>query len=102
MLFVEINGKRTSGLNIMGTYLQIQFNCSGGMISRLQSFKKVEVEPDANEHQVFCLCAVMFQKYYAEDSSWDSLDENSILWDSALEDVLIQCNEGFLVTIQTV
>ncbi len=95
---VIINEKRTSGLDIIGTFLQIQLQCSGRIHARINNFHAVNGNVD--EKQLFCMCAVLFQKHYVADSSWDALDDNSRLWDEAVKAVLDECNQPFQINVQ--
>jgi len=95
---IIIDGMTTSGLDILGTGFQIEQNCSVLMKNK---FYDHLAQPGAcNQQQLWCIAAILCQKHYVADSSWDDLEDDVELWDSAVEEVLAAYPEPFAITIQ--
>ena len=44
------------------------------------------------------LAAVFFQKHYATDANWDSLDDDESLWDRAVLQIIQEYSQPFEIT----
>ena len=98
---IIIDGKITSGLDILGTLCQVEQNCSRFMSNRFHEYQKLPGGYN-NDKQCFCVAAILFHKHYADDSSWDALQDKQELWDKAVEEVLDSYPEPYSLTIQEV
>jgi hypothetical protein len=98
---IIIDGKITSGLNILDTMCKVELNCSEFMSKKFREYQKLP-GPYNNDKQCFCIAAILFQKYAAADSSLDALEDNQELWDEAVEQVFDSYPEPFSLTIQDV
>jgi hypothetical protein len=101
LVSIIIDGQMTSGLNVMGTLFQMQQNCSESMLNKFQSYQ-ADSTGEPNEHQCFCIAAILFQKHYALDSSWDALDDDAQLWDRAVQETIDEHPQPFSITKQDV
>jgi hypothetical protein len=96
--FIIIDGKITSGLDILGTGFQVSQNCS---VPTQNKFYDHLAQPGAcNQQQLWCIAAILCQKHYVADSSWDDLQDDVELWGSAVEEILAAYPEPFAITIQ--
>lgn len=98
---IIIDGRITSGLDILGTLVQVDQNCSMLMSNKFHDYQKL---PGGENHQkqCFCVAAMLFQKHFADDSSWQVLRGDQELWDRAVEAVLDAYPEPFSLTLQDV
>ena len=87
LVSIFIDGKITSSVNILGTILQVQLNCS-----ELTKNKFL----DLNEQQCCCIAAMLFQKDYVV-GSWGAITN----WDGAVEEVLASYPNPFAITTES-
>lgn len=98
---IIIDGKITSGLDILGTLFQLEQNCSMLMSNKFNDYQKLP-GGENNHKQCFCVAAMLFQKHYAFESNWDDLNDDQELWDRAVQEILDAYPEPFSLTIQDV
>ena len=95
---IIIDGMTTSGLDILGTGFQVEQNCS---VLIQNKFYDHLAQPGAcNQQQLWSIAAILCQKHFVANSSWDDLKDDVELWDSAVEEVLAAYPEPFAITIQ--
>ena len=98
---IIIDGKITSGLDILGTLFQVEQHCSMPMSNKFHDYQKLPGGINNNK-QCFCVAAMLFQKHFADDSSWQVLRGDQELWYRAVEAALDAYPEPFSLTIQDV
>ena len=98
LVSIIIDGKVISALDILGTFFQVDQNCSVFVKNRFQDHL---ARPGAsNQQQSYCIAAMLLQKHHAADNSWDALHEDVELWDSAVEAIFAAYPEPWSITVQ--
>ena len=98
---IIIDGKITSGLDILGTLFQVEQHCSMPMSNKFHDYQKLPGGINNNK-QCFCVAAMLFQKHFADDNSWQVLRGDQELWGRSVEAVLDAYPEPFSLTLQGV